>query len=213
MSGDRLRGQGAMALRRTRDGFAVDAVKPRGRRPAVVARGRAALRKPRQRWRRTEAPRRRWTRRRRRRISRRRIESYMVIPGRAPGRTRNLRITYNPPLWLTNCYPYVEFASMGANEPRLTQQTLKVLGTLMSRQSELSGAEIAKLLQLSSGTLYPILYRLEEFGWLDSRWEIGDPASLGRPRRRYYRITGEGARRVQQVVRELTPSSGKPAWA
>jgi competence protein ComEC len=30
MSGDRLRRQGAMALRRSRDGFAVDAVKPRG---------------------------------------------------------------------------------------------------------------------------------------------------------------------------------------
>jgi competence protein ComEC len=30
MSGDRLRRQGAIALRRTRDGFAVDAVKPNG---------------------------------------------------------------------------------------------------------------------------------------------------------------------------------------
>ena len=97
---------------------------------------------------------------------------------------------------------------MGANEPRLTQQTLKVLGTLMSGQTrELSGAEIAKLSKLSSGTLYPILYRLEEFGWLDSRWEVGDPALLGRPRRRYYRVTGEGAKRVQEVVRELTPTT------
>ena len=97
---------------------------------------------------------------------------------------------------------------MGASEPRLTQQTLKVLGTLMSGQTrELSGAEIAKLSKLSSGTLYPILYRLEEFGWLDSRWEVGDPAMLGRPRRRYYRVTGEGAKRVQEVVRELTPTT------
>jgi PadR family transcriptional regulator, regulatory protein PadR len=102
---------------------------------------------------------------------------------------------------------------MGTSEPRLTRQTLKVLGTLMSEQMrELSGAEIAKLSQLSSGTLYPILNRLEEFGWLDSRWEIGDPAMLGRPRRRYYRVTGEGAKRVQEVVRELTPSTGRPAW-
>jgi DNA-binding PadR family transcriptional regulator len=97
---------------------------------------------------------------------------------------------------------------MGASEPRLTQQTLKVLGTLMSGQTrELSGAEIAKLSKLSSGTLYPILYRLEEFGWLDSRWEVGDPAILGRPRRRYYRVTGEGAKRIQEVVRELTPTT------
>jgi len=101
---------------------------------------------------------------------------------------------------------------MGTHEPRLTQQTLKVLGSLMSGQRELSGAEIAKVSKLSSGTLYPILYRLEEFGWLDSRWEIGDPAALGRPRRRYYRITGEGAKKVQEVVRELTPGAAGLAW-
>jgi PadR family transcriptional regulator, regulatory protein PadR len=101
---------------------------------------------------------------------------------------------------------------MGA-EPRLTQQTLKVLGALMSDQvRELSGADIAKVSQLSSGTLYPILYRLEEFGWLDSRWEIGDPTTLGRPRRRYYRITKEGAKRVREVVRALTPSAVRLAW-
>jgi PadR family transcriptional regulator PadR len=83
---------------------------------------------------------------------------------------------------------------------------------MSDRKRELSGAEIAKLSKLSSGTLYPILYRLEEFGWLDSRWESGDPTVLGRPRRRYYRITGEGARRVQEVVRELTPNVGGLEW-
>jgi PadR family transcriptional regulator, regulatory protein PadR len=102
---------------------------------------------------------------------------------------------------------------MGTGEPRLTRQTLRVLGALTSGQiRELSGAEIAKISKLSSGTLYPILYRLEEVGWLDSRWEIGDPAALGRPRRRYYRITGEGAKRVQEVVRELTPGTAGLAW-
>jgi PadR family transcriptional regulator len=102
---------------------------------------------------------------------------------------------------------------MAHSEPRLTQQVLKVLGALMSDQvRELSGAEIAKVSKLSSGTLYPILYRLEEFGWLDSRWETGDPAALGRPRRRYYRITAEGAKRVREVVRELTSSAGRLAW-
>ena len=102
---------------------------------------------------------------------------------------------------------------MGKIEPRLTQQTLTVLGTLMSsRTRELSGAEIAKASKLSSGTLYPILYRLEEFGWLDSRWEIGDPVALGRPRRRYYRVTAEGAKKVREVVSELTPRDGGLAW-
>jgi PadR family transcriptional regulator len=43
------------------------------------------------------------------------------------------------------------------------------------------------------GTLYKALGRLEEFGLLTSRWE--DPAAAeGRPRRRLYELTGEGAR-------------------
>jgi len=102
---------------------------------------------------------------------------------------------------------------MGKTEPRLTQQTLTVLGALMSDPArELSGADIAKASKLLSGTLYPILYRLEEFGWLASRWEKGDPAALGRPRRRYYRVTAEGAKKVRQVVAELTPSGGGLVW-
>jgi PadR family transcriptional regulator, regulatory protein PadR len=97
---------------------------------------------------------------------------------------------------------------------RLSAQTLKVLGTLASHPShELSGAEIAKRTHLPSGTLYPILFRLEGAGWLNSRWEVEDPAALKRPRRRYYRITAEGAKNIQDVARELTPVLGGLAWS
>ena len=98
-------------------------------------------------------------------------------------------------------------------QPSLSPQTLKVLGALISRPSdELSGAEIGKRTKLASGTLYPILFRLEGAGWLESRWEVEDPAVLGRPRRRFYRITLEGAKNVQEVVRDLTPTAGRFAW-
>jgi DNA-binding PadR family transcriptional regulator len=98
-------------------------------------------------------------------------------------------------------------------QPRLSSQTLKVLGTLMACPSdELSGAEIGKRTKLASGTLYPILFRLEGVGWLQSRWETEDPSVLGRPRRRFYRITVEGAKKVQEVVRDLTPANGRLAW-
>jgi PadR family transcriptional regulator len=43
------------------------------------------------------------------------------------------------------------------------------------------------------GTLYKALSRLEEFGLLTSRWEDAAVAE-GRPRRRLYELTGEGAR-------------------
>ena len=45
------------------------------------------------------------------------------------------------------------------------------------------------------GTLYKALGRLEEFGLLTSTWEEAAAAEAeGRPRRRVYELTGEGAR-------------------
>lgn len=97
-------------------------------------------------------------------------------------------------------------------EPRLSSQTIRILSTFMSRpRDELSGAEIGKRTKLASGTLYPILIRLERVGWLESRWESADPTELGRPRRRFYRITAVGAKTVSEIARELTPR-GKLAW-
>src|SRR5208282_1432231 len=46
---------------------------------------------------------------------------------------------------------------------------------------------------LPSGTIYPILARLERIGWVDSDWEDPDAhIAEGRPRRRYYRLTRAG---------------------
>ena len=99
-------------------------------------------------------------------------------------------------------------------QPRLSSQTLKVLGALISCPSdELSGAEIGRRTKLASGTLYPILFRLEGVGWLQSRWEVEDPTVLGRPRRRFYRITRKGAKNVKEVVRDLSPAVGRVAWS
>ncbi len=103
---------------------------------------------------------------------------------------------------------------MSEREPQLTTQTLKVLGVLMSRgKSEFSGAEIAQSTKLASGTLYPILLRLEEAGWAESQWEPGDPRDLGRPRRRFYKVTGIGASRARVALREMTRITlGALAW-
>jgi PadR family transcriptional regulator PadR len=44
-----------------------------------------------------------------------------------------------------------------------------------------------------SGTLYPILLRLQKAGWVQATWEKIDPVTAGRPARRYYRLTVDGA--------------------
>lgn len=65
------------------------------------------------------------------------------------------------------------------------------------------------------GTLYKALGRLEERGLLSSRWE--DPAAAeGRPRRRLYELTAEGARvadgaRSERASRDdVRPASVRP---
>jgi PadR family transcriptional regulator, regulatory protein PadR len=99
-------------------------------------------------------------------------------------------------------------------EPRITGPILKVLGALLSSgYVELSGADISRATKLASGTLYPILFRLERAGWLESRWEEGEPSALGRPRRRLYRVTALGAQKTRAAINALEPVLRGVAWA
>ena len=103
---------------------------------------------------------------------------------------------------------------MASDRPRMTAPTIKVIGAILSSSAdELAGAEIARTTRLASGTLYPILLRLERAGWLESRWEVEDPQRLGRPRRRLYRVTGFGARNAKDALNDLEPALGRAAWA
>jgi len=83
---------------------------------------------------------------------------------------------------------------------RMSLQTLRVLEAFLANPTQqLSGAEVHRSCGLASGTLYPILLRLESAGWFVSRWESIDPSSAGRPRRRLYRLTSAGLKRASEV--------------
>lgn len=56
------------------------------------------------------------------------------------------------------------------------------------------GYDLMKAAKLPSGTLYPMLARLEQEGLVESEWEAQRPDAGGRPPRRYYRLTAAGAR-------------------
>ena len=91
---------------------------------------------------------------------------------------------------------------------RLSHQGLKVLKVFLVTfhqdvRAELAGAEIMKAARIQSGTLYPILLRLERVGVLTSRWEDERPQDLGRPRRRLYRITSSGLDFANDALSEL----------
>ncbi len=88
----------------------------------------------------------------------------------------------------------------GDGDVRMSLQTLKVLEAFLNDPAdELAGADVQKRSSIASGTLYPILLRLESAGWFVSRWEAVDPASVGRPRRRLYRLTPTGLTRASEV--------------
>jgi len=87
-----------------------------------------------------------------------------------------------------------------------TQLVLRAL--LADPTQEKYGLQLCTEAKLPSGTIHPILARLErQFGWLTSRWEDAVPAEEGRPRRRYYRLTEDGAERARIALAQATTST------
>src|SRR6188472_4726224 len=97
--------------------------------------------------------------------------------------------------------------------PRMTIPTQRVLDALLADPSaELYGIEIGDAAGLPSGTVHPILARLEGLGWLTSRWEDIDPSVAGRPARRYYRLTAEGARAAEAALAQAYRATPAPRF-
>ena len=90
-----------------------------------------------------------------------------------------------------------------AERLRMTLPTQFVLRALLADpQAELYGVEIGAAAGLPSGTVHPILARLEGLRWVHSRWEDIDPKAEGRPARRYYRLTAAGAQAARTALAE-----------
>jgi DNA-binding PadR family transcriptional regulator len=66
------------------------------------------------------------------------------------------------------------------------------------------GYDLSKEIGLKSGTLYPLLMRLSDQGWLEAEWRA--PQQPGRPSRHAYRLTGTGL----AVARALPSASAGP---
>ena len=97
---------------------------------------------------------------------------------------------------------YICRISTMTSDLRITIPIVKVLDAMLQAPDQKHwGFEIMKRTGLKSGTLYPLLARLETAGWVQSDWEAEtDP---GRPRRRYYRLTGVGARSARIELAKL----------
>ena len=95
------------------------------------------------------------------------------------------------------------------NGPRkVTLPTLQVLNMLLSdpTRADWYALQICRTTRLGSGTVVQVLLRLERWGWVESTWEDTAKAhGNGRPRRRFYRLTGMGARNARKLIQDRFP--------
>ena len=81
---------------------------------------------------------------------------------------------------------------------RVTAPTLDVLSLLLESGGTAFGLDIMKRSGRPSGTVYPILERLEAQGWISSAWEENVTTQLHR--RRVYTFTAGGAEAARELV-------------
>lgn len=86
--------------------------------------------------------------------------------------------------------------------PRMTLQRQLFVRVLLEEPTRYRyGRELSEMLGLPSGTIYPMLAHFEELKWIESKWE-DEKVHLteGRPRRRYYRLTPDGAELARHAL-------------
>ncbi|WP_341240681.1 helix-turn-helix transcriptional regulator [uncultured Nocardioides sp.] len=104
---------------------------------------------------------------------------------------------------------------MTGASPRMTIPTQLVLRVLLEDpRTERYGYELGEAAGLASGTVHPILSRLEGTRWVESRWEEVDSAEAGRPPRRYYRLTAPGVEAARDALaRAARARRGRSLWS
>jgi DNA-binding PadR family transcriptional regulator len=74
------------------------------------------------------------------------------------------------------------------------------------------GLELIDATGVKSGTLYPLLGRLAEAGWLVATRETVDTTAVGRPARTYYQLTGDGVLEAKNALAALR-RHGSLGWS
>lgn len=95
---------------------------------------------------------------------------------------------------------------------RPSPQTVAVLDALAAKATDWShGYDLCRALGLKAGTVYPILIRLAERGFVETAWEQDVPR--GRPPRHLYRLSAAGAEYVRGLQRAEAQRSRRTRMA
>jgi PadR family transcriptional regulator PadR len=92
---------------------------------------------------------------------------------------------------------------------RVTGPLLDVLEVFLqafSDDKELHGWAILKATKRAGPTIYGVLDRLEDAGWVTGRWE-DQPPNTNTPRRRLYRLTGDGVVAARDLLASRRPAA------
>ncbi len=90
---------------------------------------------------------------------------------------------------------------------RITEPLLDVVEVFLAAlddDRELHGWAIMRAVCRSGPTVYGVLDRLEDAGWIVGRWEDQHPEP-SKPRRRFYRLTASGTIAVRGLLAERRP--------
>lgn len=92
-----------------------------------------------------------------------------------------------------------------ARDRSLSKHARALLAQLLAAGDGWShGYQLAALTGIKSGTLYPLLIRLEAQGYLEAEWQ--QPVGGGRPPRHAYRLTAAGRGLAQAEAASREPS-------
>lgn len=93
----------------------------------------------------------------------------------------------------------------------LSSHARALLKNLLDTQGQWRhGYDLAALTGFKSGTLYPLLIRLESQGYLEAEWQ--PPAARGRPPRHAYRLTAAGVRLARMEADTPEAVASTNAW-
>ena len=90
---------------------------------------------------------------------------------------------------------------------RSAETKMLLTALLLQPRSWHYGYELSKRTGLKSGTLYPLLIRLNDQGLLESKWV--EPERLGKPPRHAYKLSPSGLAFAREIVQHATSAAGR----
>lgn len=82
---------------------------------------------------------------------------------------------------------------------RVTKPTIAILEAIANHDQPIWGLALSKQVGLATGTVYPILERLTELGWVVSHWDTDQ--TINGPRRKFYSMTSEAREAALALVK------------